>query len=380
MKIALIATNYAEYAANLALELSRTHQVLLVLSARSAQRELLPESLDELRRCVLLKIVPHHYAPLQAVIARLAAQFVLAFRPDVVHVQEHPTNAMHLLAKRLAGGFPLVVTVHDPVPHSGEDTSAADSFADSYAGLRDASDRLIVHGDSLTASLAGQLRDGARRVRAAPFGLLRFGSFAGDMPAAPATKERSLIFFGRMNRYKGLELLLDANEHLSQMVTPPPKLIVAGAGAEIARLRERLRAAPNITLVAKRLSQTALGQMVRRSLAAILPYRDATQSGAAASALGVGTPVIATCVGALHEMIESGHNGLIVPPDDAAALAGAAERLLNNAELQTRLTLGARQTASRNGWDAVRRVTEVVYAQAIEEHAANRNLHLKASA
>lgn len=367
MRIALVATHHAEYAANLAMALAETHEVLLVLSARNAGRQLLPVSWQRLRERLTLKVVPHHYAPLQPWIGWRCARLVRDFAPDVVHLQEHPSRAPALAVERLGGALPVVVTVHDPQPHSGADAAAAEAFERQYRSLRGAADALIVHGEPMVRALGKLLPDGAARVHSVPHGALRFGSLSSDdFPPAP---NGPLIFFGRMNRYKGLDLLLDANDlWLAQGDAPP--LIVAGAGPEIARLRMRLRAAPNIELHGRRLSQAALAGLLRRASAAILPYRDATQSGAAASCFGAGRPVIATAVGSLPEVIRDGENGLLVPPDDAVALARAGQRLRRDAGLHAHLTQGARRTAERAlSWDEIARATTEVYSAAVARHS-----------
>ena len=58
-------------------------------------------------------------------------------------------------------------------------------------------------------------------------------------------------------------------------------------------------------------------------------------------ALAVGTPVVATAVGGVPEIVRDGENGLLVPAGDPAALAAALRRFLGDAELQARLREGA---------------------------------------
>ena len=58
-------------------------------------------------------------------------------------------------------------------------------------------------------------------------------------------------------------------------------------------------------------------------------------------ALAVGTPVVATSVGGVPEIVRDGENGLLVPPGDPAALAAALRRFLGDAELRERLRAGA---------------------------------------
>ncbi|WP_408587271.1 glycosyltransferase family 4 protein [Novosphingobium sp.] len=360
MRIALIATHHADYAANLAAALAEHHDVLLVLSRRNCARQIRPESLDWLRQRLTLRIVPHHLAPLQPLIALLCARHIARFRPDVVHAQEHPTRSMAQLARLLRGRLPFVTTVHDPLPHSGDDDRAARTFARAYAALRAASDRVIVHGQSLAEDLA---RTGVphERIAVVPHGVLHFGRHGGEVPQGAPDRHR-LIFFGRMEAYKGLAELLDANDlWLAQGV--PVDLLVAGAGPEVNRLAPRLAAAPNITLMRGRIAQDELERLVAGSAAAVLPYRDATQSGVIASTYGAGRPVIATRVGALAEAVQDG--GLMVPAGDIAALAEAGARLVTEPGLLE--TLEAAVQRRRDGdlsWADIARRTAALYAAA----------------
>ena len=359
MQIALVATHHPDYAANLARALAHDHDVLLILSGRSARRQLSAQALAQLREAVTLKIVPHHYAPLQPLIARLCAHHIARFGPDVVHVQEHPTRSGGLLARRLAGAYPLVTTVHDPQPHSGDDSRAAQPFEAHYAALRSASDRLIVHGEALVGQLA-QCGVERGRIASVMHGVLHFGLEA--MPPAPAVERDRVIFFGRAEAYKGLDTLLAAHalwrERGSAM-----RLTVAGTGPEIDAHRAALDA-PGIELREGRVPQAELARLVASSAAAVLPYRDASQSGVIASAFGAGRPVVATSVGALAEAV--GDAGLVVPPGDPVALAGAVIRLEREegllAELEQEV---ARRVAGPLGWQAIAEQTAAVYADAI---------------
>jgi glycosyltransferase involved in cell wall biosynthesis len=58
-------------------------------------------------------------------------------------------------------------------------------------------------------------------------------------------------------------------------------------------------------------------------------------------ALAVGTPVIATAVGGVAEVVRDGENGLLVPPGDVGALAAAIDRLVHENGLRERLAVAA---------------------------------------
>jgi glycosyltransferase involved in cell wall biosynthesis len=65
-------------------------------------------------------------------------------------------------------------------------------------------------------------------------------------------------------------------------------------------------------------------------------------------AMAMGVPVVATRLTAIPELIEDGESGLLVPPNDAAALADAIERLIVDKSLRERLVANARaQVAER---------------------------------
>ncbi|WP_187334704.1 glycosyltransferase family 4 protein [Novosphingopyxis iocasae] len=365
MRIALIATHHSDYAANLARALAMDHEVMLVLSRRSAARQIEPEALSLLRRSVRVEIVPHHYAPLQPLVARLCQWHIARFRPDIVHVQEHPTRSMGLLARHLGSKLPLVTTVHDPKPHSGGDSEAADAFAHFYEELRGRSDGLIVHGQALIGMLA-QTGVPRSKIRSIMHGVLRFGHQQANAAAASSIHAHRLIFFGRVEAYKGLDTLLAANV-IWRREGVPIKLLIAGTGPDLDRHRDAMRM-PNITLMQSRIPQDALAGLVGGSLAAILPYHDATQSGVIASAFGAGRPVIATDVGALAEAV--GDAGLIVPPQDPEALAEAGRAIVENEGLRQQLERAvAARVEGPLGWDAIAAETAVFYRELLSDRA-----------
>jgi glycosyltransferase involved in cell wall biosynthesis len=61
-------------------------------------------------------------------------------------------------------------------------------------------------------------------------------------------------------------------------------------------------------------------------------------------------PVVATATGGVPFVVTDGHDGLLVPPRNDAALAGAVNRLLHDPELASRLGRSGRETAARYAW------------------------------
>jgi glycosyltransferase involved in cell wall biosynthesis len=80
-------------------------------------------------------------------------------------------------------------------------------------------------------------------------------------------------------------------------------------------------------------------------------------------AMASGRPVVATATGGITDMIADGENGLLVPPGDEYKLAEAMARLLNDAELRTRLAADTQERVQRFTSSAVAERLEAVYAR-----------------
>jgi glycosyltransferase involved in cell wall biosynthesis len=86
---------------------------------------------------------------------------------------------------------------------------------------------------------------------------------------------------------------------------------------------------------------------LRAADAAILPSKFENFPHAAVEALAAGTPVIATSVGGVPEIVETGVTGLLVPPGDSRAFGAAMASLVEDRELRESLREGARAASAR---------------------------------
>ena len=287
------------------------------------------------------------------------------FSPAVLHVQEpHPLLAGWTILS-LRKQVPVVMTVHDPVSHSGGPPTDS-LYWKTLMWFRRRASRLIVHGPRMRAELEGLDEHLAKRVDVIPHGVL--GQAGGD--PASGREPATFLFFGRVESYKGLRYLLDAND-LLQSRGRASKLIIAGTGSDLETLRSRLAASTRIELIDRYVPPADVASLFRRSTAVVLPYTDATQSGVAAIAFANSCPVIATDVGDLPDIVIHGRTGLIVPPCDGRSLADAMQRLIDDPGLRDSLAAGAGQYAKeRLSWSRIADLTEESYCRAI---ASRRN-------
>lgn len=248
-------------------------------------------------------------------------------------------------------GYRVIHTLHDLDPHAGVRFPALIRLWNRLI-VRGA-DRLLVHGETYRQRLLAQ---GVAPARVVALPLLHgFLSYAASgLPAALNDRavrcEPWALFFGRLERYKGVTTLLEAAQMAQQSGGPPLPVTLAGQG----ELRE-LWPGPlpaGVELRQRRIDDLEAIELFRRCGLLVLPYLDATQSALAAAAYSFGKPVIVSRSGALPEYVQEGVTGWVVPPGDAASLAQALQ-----AGLADPARLAAMGQAGRQ-WVEAQRVRE----------------------
>ncbi len=139
---------------------------------------------------------------------------------------------------------------------------------------------------------------------------------------------RLLLFFGFVRPYKGLEYLIQAMAHVRAQIDAHLLVVgeIWGSLTYYQRYAAEFGVADAITFINRYVPNEELPPIFAAADVVVLPYISATQSGVAQLAFGFGKPVITTNVGGLPEVVQDGVNGLIVPPQDATALARAIVR------------------------------------------------------
>jgi glycosyltransferase involved in cell wall biosynthesis len=131
------------------------------------------------------------------------------------------------------------------------------------------------------------------------------------------------LFFGHVRPFKGLDIALRAWRLLTRDVT----LVVAGEawwkGEE--EYRALAKGLDNVRLEFRFIPDSEIATYFAACDVVLAPYRIEAQSGVALTAFHFARPVIATTVGGLPEIIEEGANGMLVPPENPAALAAAID-------------------------------------------------------
>lgn len=350
LRVAIYAPHFAEYSYRLAAGLAHHCDVRLVLNRKDANQQW---ELADIAVTAAFETRIRDLSLRRGGVLGIPASFldIISFRPDVIHCHEVPEIYTSRLIQLLRPfGIPLVLTVHDAIPHSegGSGTSPReDAWRES---MRAAASVVTTHGESCIADFRRASPDFKGKTVSSMHGVLMVPP-AGRAVTEPESAR--ILFFGRMWAYKGLDVFIDAIDMLAQRGVAH-EAIVAGRGPEMTRLGSRMETMPTVKTINAYISPADTGRLFQSAAVVALPYKDATQSGVLASAYGNSRPVVASATGGIPDVVTDGVNGLLVPPGDATALADALERVLTSKPLAATLTEGARQTAAGPlNWDRI---------------------------
>jgi glycosyltransferase involved in cell wall biosynthesis len=231
------------------------------------------------------------------------------------------------------------LTVHDVVPHPGG-VQPGPRIRTLRSLLRKRASLVFVHSEALVESVTGQGVDRARVV-VVPHGI-------EALDPLPLPRDPEILFFGRITPYKGVDLLLDAMPAV-WATRPETRLTIAGDGELPA---SPVLADPRVRLEGGHVPEATIRDLFARASCVVLPYREASQSGVGSLARRYGRPLVVTAVGGLPDLVGAG-SGLVVPPDDAAALATALAEIVGqpgHAEQMSRAVIAESRAAL---WSAV---------------------------
>ncbi len=333
MRVACISFAYSEYTVRLSAALNHHAkcELLLVMPRHRLQglEHLVAKSIDV--RAIDLPRLRQPMRQVQTV--RGIIRMVDAFSPDVVHFQ-----GAHLwfnLALPWIRKRPLVITAHDVRHHLGDRASRKTPQWVMDWGYRQA-DHLIVHGEALRNQLDRYLGIPADRVTVCP--MVVQGGVASPQTDAVPEEPHTILFFGRIWPYKGLDVLIRAAPRI-QATVPGARILIGGEGEDFGKYAAQMHDREMFEVHNTYISYALRDRLFRRAAVVVLPYVEATQSGVIPVACSYSKPVVASRVGAIPESMVDGETGILVPPSDPAALADAIISLLQDPT--RRLAMGA---------------------------------------
>lgn len=295
-------------------------------------------------------IAPLAFGPLVATDLRDALE---DFKPDIVHLHEPLIPSLSLLALSTNVDAAVVGTFH----------AAAESslgYRGAKAVLAKAADRLAVRTavSEAARSLATRYFPGEYLITPNGIEIHRYSNAEpADVGPSP-----TVLFLGRLESRKGLELLVEAMASLSDLGAT---LVVAGGGPEKRSCRAK----------AERLGVRTvwLGKVQEQDKAAIYRAADVYCSPALGGesfgivlieAMAACAPVVCSDLAAFKAV--TGEAAEMFPAGDSGALAGALRKVLTDGDRAEAMRAASRRVAGRYSWDTLARNVEAIYERARE--------------
>ncbi len=190
---------------------------------------------------------------------------------------------------------------------------------------------------------------------------------ARDYVGLAGRDERLLLFVGRLDPVKGLNVLFEALCLLLRQLVPSREAGVclaviggdSGSGEALREeavcldeVKERYGLQEMVAFLGSQ-SQELLPYYYSAADVCVMPSLYESFGLVALEAMACGTPVVASRVGGLPYVVRDGETGLLVPENDPTALAEKLELLLTDAELRTRLGARAHEVAQGYSWERV---------------------------
>jgi glycogen(starch) synthase len=278
--------------------------------------------------------------------ARLVHRY--AARADIVHahVGEDLAAAPIALSTARRHGLPLVLTIHMSLAHTLQGRGPRALLLRTLGARLE---RLCARGAAavvaLTPRLAGLLEaDGvpAASVHVVPSGVdpaaYRPKRARGDRPPR-------VLFVGRLVRQKGVCTLVEAAARLR---TPDTELLIVGDGPERVRIERRAgRLGVRVRVLGFRGHRDVPSILADADVLA-LPSRYEELGSVLLEGMQAGVPIVASNVGGIPDAL--GDAGVLVPPEDPAALARALDDLLADPVARARLGAAGRRRARAYDW------------------------------
>ena len=269
------------------------------------------------------------------VLARRIRQFISKEKFDIIHSPTDCKTSLFLVPTIRRYKHTLF-TVHDPIPHK------KNSFIRqwlSYDLMFVSYRNLLLLSKSLSSEFEHKYENKFEHIY---YSRLSIYDFLLSFKPKPNQYGKYILFFGRIDEYKGVDILLDAY-HLTDAYKQGIKLIIAGKSSQ----NELLEVNDDQIMIFNRyIPNEELASLIFHSMFIVLPYRSATQSGCVFSAFAFNKPILATQVGDLTIQVdeEVGHT---VRPNSIQEIVSGINHMVN-ADLQ-RMSDSIKERYSANG-------------------------------
>lgn len=356
MKVVILSWGYIEYCIQLANALTKKCDVTLIVPIK--YKNYCNNHKEHTLR--ILTFTQYRLRnPMNLISSLDIAEKIKSICPDIIHVQDSDPWFSLILMKLIS--FPIVVTLHDPKQHLGEE-KLWETFRDKR--MKKYAKRYIVHGKFLKLQLRDILHTPLSIIDVVPHG--NFNLLAKRISFKHHSKFKKILFFGRIWPYKGLEYLIKS-EPLIRKHIKDFKIIIAGKGEPFERYKNLMIKKNSFEIHNRFIKNSEVPKFFADCDIVVLPYIEATQSGVISMAYTFKKAIVATNVGSIPEIVKNGVTGILVKPKDIQALSKAIISLLKNTHLRKKLANnGFKKSQNDLNWNQIASKTFEIYKKCMK--------------
>ena len=270
---------------------------------------------------IVNRTVKKDSSPQALMMALRVTRFIKKGKFDVIHT-DCMFGMWNLMLYKLFGKK-MVLTVHDPFPHTGE-ISARKMF--NYKMAMQSVHKFVLLNNKQKDRFCETYRVYSKQILINRLGV--YDNIRTFISSQVPSYTHNVLFFGRISPYKGIEYLCEAMMMVREQVADAT-LTIAGGGKMYFDI-EPYQKQDWVKVINRYVGMEELAGLLQNCALSVCPYTDATQSGVIMTSYSLCKPVVATNVGGLGEMVENGKTGLLVLPKDVDALADAITALLKD--------------------------------------------------
>ena len=242
----------------------------------------------------------------------------------------------------------VVFTLHNTTNNHGDKSFLISLLSIGYRKLLKEYECIIVHTNYSKKKLLSDYPDLSSKVQVIPHGMLRFPKKIKNELNLSFSSKYVLLFFGNIQYYKGLDILIEAMYLLKDLDIT---LLIAGkSNIPLEPLKQRA----NDLSIEKKIhwhtffiKDRNVEEIYDYCDFVILPHRHIDQSGILMSAIQFGKPVVASDTGGFSEIIEDGKQGFLFKKEDPADLSRAIRKIVDTNKL---LELDNNMSLLRDSW------------------------------
>lgn len=280
-----------------------------------------------------------------------SARTVRAWKPDLLLMRywmPYFAPSQGYVARHAGSGCKVISILDNVVPH---ESHFFDRPLTSY--YLKGNDGFVVLCNAVRDDLLRMLPDARHIVSPHPI----YSNFGDKVPSGEArmklgldSGKKTLLFFGLIREYKGLDILIEAFSSLDESY----QLLIAGETYgtfdKYRRLIDSNRNRSRIHVFDRFISDSEVADFFCASDLCVLPYRSATQSGISSIAYHFDLPLVTTSVGGLKEMIGDSGTGIVTESITPEAIHEAIVRYFSDENIRRSCTDAISREKDRLSW------------------------------